>query len=214
MSLLINKDSGSKLDGLKTDVLAQKGLSESTLPLEKPVLKRADASVAESKEFQVPKALTDGVKEPTCFITNFSLSKIDLNVKGMEPCYEYSQGFVNRSPSDLLELDYYNIWVDCSVKKARQWFNKNSSLLKKSGFKFYCIYYGRGVEKSNWIEKMKQLGCEIICDFGKFQKLLSGAISAEDVFNGLESLALQIDAPPITACCGLISVFRKKKDEE
>ena len=199
-------------------------ISSVELPISPPKLRRQNAelgteskvSLEEVKEqkVEVPNDLTDGVKNPTCFITNFPLDYLDLNVKGMEPCFEYGQGFVNRSPEDLLKLDYYNIWINCEERDERKWFNKNVVALKNAGFKLICLWTGRGVEDSHWLESMKRIGCHLICKLSKFKKVLDGSISADQLFDELQNLAYEVDAPPLTLCCGLISIFRKKKAEE
>ena len=186
---------------------------ESKLPDKKPELKR---QVGEIKSVEdVKHELTDGVKNPVCFITNFPLSKIKINdLKGMEPIYTFGEGFVNRSPKELLELDYYNVFINCTEKEAKKWFNKNIKLLKDSGFRLIVVYDGRGVEKSLWLEGLKELGVHMILQLKDFAKARKGAINAEQFLDELQSLALKIDSPPLTTCCGLVSLFRKKKAEE
>lgn len=191
------------------------------LPSENPELKRQDAielksinvDVEEKKEDEFAD-LTDGVKNPVAFITNFPFAKVKLNdLKGLEPVYEYGDGFINRNPSDLLKLDYYNIWINCDNKDALKWFNKNVKLLQESNFKIVGVWYGRGVEKSKWLEGLAGL-TKLIFNLKDLKKAKKGAINAEQFLDELQSLALKIDSPPFTACCGLVSLFRKKKVEE
>ena len=160
---------------------------------------------------EAPKELSDGDKSPVCFVSNVGLDKVNINVKGFEPCAEFSDGFVNRTPADLLSLNYFNLWIDCSKKDARKWFNRNHKLLKASGFKIVCCYYGK-VENSLWLQDLIKIGCDIVCSVDKLKKLK--ALSAEELFSELESLATKVNSPPLTMCCGLVSLFRKKKEEE
>lgn len=195
------------------------------LPEEKPALVRQNGEYKNPHPIggsieDVKAELMDGLKNPVCFITNFPLTKLGLDnggfagtqsIKGMEPCYEYNEGFINRSPEDLLKMDYYNIFLNCDDKGAQKWFNRNKNALVDRGFKLLVLYHGRGVDRSEWLDGLKEFGVHFILELGKFKKAKKGAIHFDDLLDALENATENIKSPPITMCCGLVSLFRKKK---
>lgn len=205
MSLLVNKGDQSNISS---------ALPESPPELRRDVAYSRRSNVKPITVEEVKAELSDGVKNPVCFITNFPLKKLGLDIKGMEPCYEYNEGFINRSPEDLLKMDYYNIFINCDDKKAQKWFNRNKNALVEKGFKLLVLYHGRGVERSNWLEGLKEFGVHFILELEKFQKAKKGAIHFNDLLDALENASESIESPPITLCFGLVSLFRKKKVEQ